>query len=257
MTPEEISIHRDSFNREGYVHLPEVLASVEVAALKSRIDQAFEDPACQAEDRRYGEISMVRLFELDQLFRDMLVREPIIDLIEAILGDNCHVIANNVVRNPPGTAIDTFHVDDVVWFPLPDGIDRHDPRIIIPGVITVQLPMTEGPTAEHGPTQGVPGSHYSGRQPNDPTTPEFEDCGVHSILCKAGDAYLQHGQVWHRGAPNRSDQTRYLLQQCYAPRHVAQRFYPFLNYAMPKHVLEGADERMLRLLGRHPKGAYG
>ncbi len=257
MTAEEIARHRDFFNREGYVHLPGVLSSAEVAALKDRIDEAFEDPACQSEDRRYAEISMVRMFELDPMFRDMLVREPIISVIEAILGDNCHVIANNVVRNPPGMAIDAFHVDDVVWFPLPDEIERHDPRMIIPGVINVQLPMTDVPTVEHGPTQVVPGSHYSGRQPNDTTAPEFEDRGVHSILSEAGDAYLQHGQVWHRGAPNRSDQTRCLLQQCYAARHVSQRFYPFLTYAMPEHVLEGADERLLRVLGKHPKGAYG
>ena len=45
--------------------------------------------------------------------------------------------------------------------------------------------------------------------------------------------------------------------QCYAARHVSQRFYPFLNYSMPEDVLDGADERMLRLLGKHSKGAYG
>ena len=63
--------------------------------------------------------------------------------------------------------------------------------------------------------------------------------------------------MWHRGEPNSSDQTRCLLQQCYAARHISQRFYPFLNYSMPEHVLEQADERMLRLLGKHSKGAYG
>ena len=257
MTPQEIASHRDSFNREGYVLLPGVLSTEEAAVFKNRIDEAFEDPACQSEDRRYGEISMVRMFELDRIFRDMLVREPIIDVVEAILGGNCHVVANNVIRNPPGMAIDNFHVDDVVWFPLPDEIERHDARIIIPGIINVQIPLTDVPTVEHGSTQVVPGSHYSGRQPNDPAAPEFEDQGVHSILCKAGDAYLQHGQVWHRGAPNNSDQTRCLLQQCYAARHVSQRFYPFLNYSMPEDVLDGADERMLRLLGKHSKGAYG
>ena len=161
----EIARHREFFNREGYVHLPGVLSAAEVAALKNRIDAAFEDPACQTEDRRYAEISMVRMFELDPVFRDLLVREP-----------------------------------------------------------------------------------------SDPSAPEFEGRGAHSMLCSAGDAYLQHGQVWHRGAPNNSDRTRCLLQQCYAARHISQRFYPFLNYAMPETVLEGADERMLRVLGKHPKG---
>lgn len=109
----------------------------------------------------------------------------------------------------------------------------------------------------YGPTQVVPGSHYSGRQPNDPREPIFEGRGPISILCRAGEAYLQHSQVWHRGAPNTSDRTRYLLQYAFGQRFVAQRFYPFLNYRMPDHVLEGADERLLRVLGKHPKGAYG
>ena len=40
-------------------------------------------------------------------------------------------------------------------------------------------------------------------------------------------------------------------------RFVAQRFYPFLNYEVPAHVLAGADEKLLKALGKHPKGAYG
>ena len=38
---------------------------------------------------------------------------------------------------------------------------------------------------------------------------------------------------------------------------VAQRFWPYLNYHMPDYVLEDADERLLRVLGKHPEMAYG
>jgi hypothetical protein len=34
-------------------------------------------------------------------------------------------------------------------------------------------------------------------------------------------------------------------------RMTAQRLFPFLNYRMPDHVLEGAGERLLRVLGKH------
>ena len=40
-------------------------------------------------------------------------------------------------------------------------------------------------------------------------------------------------------------------------RRVAQHFWPYLNYHMPDYVLEGADERLLRVLGKHPEMAYG
>ena len=97
---------------------------------------------------------------------------------------------------------------------------------------TVQVPLTDIETVEQGPTQYVPGSHYSGRtvdrvrpsgHPRSDTVtfdadeePEFEGRGPVSMLCKAGDIYLQDPMTWHRGGPNTSDRTRYLLQLIYA-----------------------------------------
>ena len=258
-SPEKNRQLADEFLREGCLLIPDVLTPDEVAALKEAIDRVFADPRIKSTDTLYGDWIAVRLFEWDNLFRDMLVREPIISLMEAIVGKDCHVIANNFVRNPPGQAIDAFHVDiaDLLWS-LPDGMPRFDPRIKFPCyVVNVQIPLTGLPSVEYGPTQYVPRSHYSGREPNDRKNPTFEGRGPVSILCKAGDIYLQHSMVWHRGAPNTSDRTRYLLQQCYSMRFVSQKFYPFLNYRMPDRVLDGAGERLLRVLGKHGKGAYG
>ena len=123
--------------------------------------------------------------------------------------------------------------------------------------MTVQILLTDVDTMEDGPTQFIAGSHYAGRGPNDPKNPTFEGRGPVSIFGKAGDIYLHNGQCWHRGAPNTGTRTRYLLQNAYCQRWVAQRFYPFMNYRMPDDVLEGADERLLRVLGKHPKGPYG
>ena len=97
----------------------------------------------------------------------------------------------------------------------------------------------------------------AGRQPNDSENPTFEGQEPVSLLMKAGDLYLLNGQTWHRGVPNQSDRIRYLFHQVYGQRFVAQRFWPYLNYRMPDHVLQGADERLLRILGKHPEMAYG
>ena len=257
-SPEKNQALVDEFTREGCLLIPDVLTPDDCALLRERTDRVFENPKQKSPDYYYGDWLAVKLFEYDNVFRDMLVREPILSLMQTLLGKDCHVIANNFVRNPPGTAIDTFHVDDLLWFPLPDEIPRFDPRMKFPTfLLNVQMPLTDIPDDSYGPTQFVPGSHYSGRQPSDPKNPSFEGRGPVSIHCKAGDIYLQHPQVWHRGAPNTSTQTRYLLQQAYSRRFIAQRFYPFLNYRMPDQVLEGADERMLTVLGKHAKGAYG
>lgn len=255
---ENIQAALEEFRREGCALVPNVLSQPEIIALKEAIDQVFANPQAKDTDTLYGDYLAVRLFEWNNLFRDLLIREPIIGLMEALLGADCHLISNNIVRNGPGQAISDYHVDERLLFPLPDSVERFDPRMTIPTfIVNVQMPLTDIEAEEYGPTQYVPGSHYSGRYPNSKSDPVWEGKRGKSILCKAGDIYLQDGQVWHRGAPNTSTRTRYLLQQSYGTRMMAQRFYPFLNYKMPEHVFEGANDRLRRVLGVHPKGAYG
>ncbi len=255
---EETAAIVKQFHRDGYYHIPGVLTGREVAGLRERIDRAFTDEKLQETHNLYADYIMVRMFELDPMFQDMLTREPMISLTETILGPDCHLVAQNVVRNKTGQAIDQFHADDRIYFPVAEGMPRHDPQLQMPVfLMTVQVLLTDVPSDEYGPSQYVPTSHYAGRQPADTLNPTFEGLGPVSIHGQAGDIYLHNGQCWHRGHPNTSDRTRYLLQHAYGQRWVAQRFYPFLNYMMPQHVVARADERCLRVLGKHPKGAYG
>jgi len=116
-------------------------------------------------------------------------------------------------------------VDDVLEFPLPEEIARFDARMRMPVFwMTVQVALSDIDGIEHGPTQFVPGSHYSGRQPNSQENPQFEEHDAQSVLCKAGDAYLTNHQCWHRGAPNLSNRTRYIMQLQYAQKWADARF---------------------------------
>jgi hypothetical protein len=69
--------------------------------------------------------------------------------------------------------------------------------------------------------------------------------------------YFFNNQGWHRGAPNTSDQTRYIFSCSYSRRCMAQRFYPFMNYNMRQDIIDRADDRRRRVLGFHKSGAYG
>ncbi len=89
---------------------------------------------------------------------------------------------------------------------------------------TVQVALSDIETLAHGPTQYVPGSHYSGRQPPAQDNLSFEGQGPRSVFCKAGDIYLTNHQTWHRGAPNTSGSIRYVLQVQYAQRWADNRF---------------------------------
>ena len=106
-----------------------------------------------------------------------------------------------------------------------------------------------------GPTNFVPGSHFSGRVPGEETTWKGES--EKSILCQAGDVVIFRSEVWHRGTANRSDETRYLLQVHYAQRMITQKFPPYLNrFQFDPDILSRATPRQRRMLGEHAKAAY-
>ncbi len=249
----------EQFNRDGYYFIGPILDAEEVEALRSAMERKYVDPKILADEEgdHIRGTSLTRMFEYDRAFRDLIVREPFVSLAEAILGEDCHMMSQNALRTQPGQG-GGWHVDDLLHFPLPEGVPRHDPRITMPCfVMQIFTPLTDVDAVEYGPTEVVPGSHCAGRKPDRQEEPSFEGKGPVSILAKAGDAYMFHNQTWHRGAPNRSDRTRYMGGVTYSRRFISQRFYPFIDYRMPAHVLEGADERLQRLLGRHKKASYG
>jgi ectoine hydroxylase-related dioxygenase (phytanoyl-CoA dioxygenase family) len=215
------------FFREGVALVPGVLSREEVAALCAKTDALEADPNTPEKHRSYVGDTFVlrRCHEADPLFAELIERESIVGLAAAVLDSGAAFNAMNVIRNAPGQAISGWHVDDRVEFPLPEEVARFDPRVRMPVFwLTLQIALSDIDTIEHGPTQFVPGSHYSGRRPPKGENPEFEGRGPKPILCKAGDVYLFNHQCWHRGAPNLSDRTRYLMQIQYAQRWADRRF---------------------------------
>ncbi len=239
------------FHRDGFALIPGVLDAAEVATLREASDAILDDG--ERKPRHFHPTGFVAslLFEGEPCFRDVLVKEPIIGLVEAILGKDCQCCGQNIIRNRPGTAISNWHVDDLLEFPLPDSIARHDARMQMPVLwLTVQVALSDIESVEYGPTQCVPGSHYAGHPPNDRENPTFEGQAAVSLCCKAGDIYLQNHQCWHRGAPNLSDRTRYVMQLQYCRGWAARRFMPPCSAVTPDWVLDSEDLRLLRVLGQ-------
>ena len=253
LSPTQMEEVLTGFHRDGFALIPGVLTPDEVATLREVTDRCFVDPLLIGTKYTSGKgdgFVLRNTLELDPVFVDMLVREPILSLAEAIVGTDCKFCGQNVIRNAPSQAIATWHVDDTVEFPLPDEIPRHDPRMRMPVQwFTIQMALTDIDTVADGPTQFVPGSQYSGRHPNSQEHPEFEGQGPVSVLCKAGDIYLQSNQCWHRGAPVTSERMRYVFQSQYAARWAYIRFGKYNHVPVPPTVLQHADDKLQRLLG--------
>jgi len=196
----------------------------------------------------------VLMFQRGEIFEQLLDHAPIVDLAEFILGANCHVIANTSIITHKHEGIDSWHVDEELFPPIQNGTEL--PSVIqAPVYIITCLYYLTDVTADMGPTQLVPGSHRSGKEPDKALN--YKEQGPVSILAKAGDCLLFNGQTWHRGARNESDNPRIVQQVIYGKRWISQRFYPFINYTMPQHIIDRANPRRKRLLGLHPRGPYG
>lgn len=254
----------ERFQRDGYYDFGPVMEEEEIEALHADMQSKWEDPRMHepARDQIRGR-SLMRMFEYSNAFRDLIVREPFAGIAEAILGHDCHCMSQNALYTPPNPKAETdgpggWHVDDLVHFPLPPHIPRHNPDIPLPCfVMQIFVPLTDVEDVKYGPTQVVPGSHYAGRAPEQQDQPAFDGRTPHSFLTRRRHAYMFNNQMWHRGAPNASDRTRLMAGVTYSRRFVSQKFYPFIDYRMPDHVWADASPRLQRLLGRHEKGAYG
>jgi phytanoyl-CoA dioxygenase PhyH len=226
VSEEDFERLRHAFFREGCVIITGLFSPEETAVLRAKTDSYAADPSTPAKHISYAGNTLVlrRCHEMDPLFDSLITKAAICRIAEAVLGPDAKFNAMNVIRNETGQAISRWHVDDVVEFPLPPSIPRFDERMQMPVLwMTIQIALTDIDSVENGATQFVPGSHYSGRSPSG-ENPRFEGQGPKAVLCKAGDAYLTNHQCWHRGAPNLSERTRYLMQLQFAQRWADKRF---------------------------------
>ncbi|MEE2657634.1 MAG: phytanoyl-CoA dioxygenase family protein [Candidatus Latescibacterota bacterium] len=243
----------ERFHRDGYLFIENVLPLDIVEILRHDLDVALDDSPPNPK----GVIQLhPRMFERSTANLALFAMEPIVSFAEALIDPTCHVIHNNSFRTPPGGGITTWHQDDPAHYIVSHGeppTNVHLPVLLF----TANYYLTDVDTVEHGPTQVVPGSHLFGASPPTDLAGSAYESKVHSCLGPVGSVVMFNNQVWHRGGPNASDQVRYMAQVSYARRLVGHKYYPFMNYAMPDRVYRDADERLRRLLGFLPHGAFG
>lgn len=243
----------EQFHRDGYVFLENVLRPDHIAQLKADLDHELE----VNEEAGDGIIQLHhRLFETSPANLRLFDLEPIVSFAEALVDPHCHVIHNNSFRTPPGKGITTWHQDDPPHYLVTHGEPPTNVRLPVL-LFTANYYLTDVLEKANGATEVIPGSHLFGAwSPQDMTGTQYESQIV-PCLGPAGSLVMFNNQVWHRGGPNLTNQTRYITQVSYARRLVGHKYFPFMNYQMPAHVYEDASPRLKRLLGFLPSGAYG
>ena len=252
-----------TFQRDGFLVLPAALPLEQTKELRTAVEQVFLIPNEEAANFEMHDSWRPRMFEHGRIFEELIDCNGIIDLIDAILGSDSHLIAMSAMSTIAGAEVLTWHVDETVRFPRPRDVILNSAVVIPCFVVNVGYYLCDV-DEDLGPTQFVPGSQRSGRSPEAADfdcdgNPLFEGRGVVSATGQMGTAVLWNDQVWHRGGPHRAgkEQRRLVQQASYGRRFIAQRFYPFINYRLPETILTRANQRRKRLLGLHAQGAYG
>ena len=247
-----------ALEEDGYLYIPNAIDADAIKTLRASMDRLEARPESfdrnqTAEDGGFINKHINNAFNRDPLFLQYVDHAAIIAVAEATHGDDCHIIGMTAWMTGPGRPDQSLHTD---WLPLSLPADiLADPRVKVPIFITTAHFYLDDLYEELGPTNFVPGSHFSGRSPDGETT--WKEIGEQSIMCHAGDVVIFRSEVWHRGTANTSDQTRYLLQVHYAKRMIAQKFPPYLNnFQFAPDILARATPRQLRLLGDHVGSNY-
>jgi ectoine hydroxylase-related dioxygenase (phytanoyl-CoA dioxygenase family) len=240
------------FLANGFAMLPRVVDDAACDMLRALVDVIFAEPLLRASGNVNTNISACRLFELNRAFLDLASHPLLTGIARSLLGEDFHLIAQNVLRTRPGQLpfSGLWHTDEPLLFPLPDDVPGHPENIRMPVYwIIFHIALSDIGAPENGPTQYVPSSHYSGRRAPRGERPEFRGNGPVAALVRRGGAYMHNSQCWHRATMNTSGSTRYLLQNVYGAGFVTHWFQPYVNYQLPGPVTESATPEQLRLLG--------
>jgi ectoine hydroxylase-related dioxygenase (phytanoyl-CoA dioxygenase family) len=247
--------------RDGYAHLPGVLDASATNALRDEIAAIYEATGPDRERDERGEWRYA-MFNRSPLSQQAVGARAILDVIEPLLGEDCHIIANTAWRNPAGHQGGRWHMDAGPHVPRPEGVAWPDAIPYPVFAIGMHLFLIDCPL-EAGPTAVIPGSHRSGRLPPREADEQgmeltFDGRGPVLLPAKAGDAILFVSDIWHRGTPADAEHCRFFLQCHYARRDLAQRIYPTdeSNQIAPEAAARAETERDRRLIGLHPAFFY-
>ncbi|GLZ88408.1 hypothetical protein Pres01_44590 [Metapseudomonas resinovorans] len=243
--------HLHALHEQGFTLLPGVLEVAAVSSLRQLMDQLqpIHWDYCGLVDDHFKCV-----FNRGPEWLPYLDLPGVIELAEAALGEDCHLIGMTAWRNHPGFIGGDLHVDHLAM-ELPESL-LDDPTFALPMQICTAHIYLDDIDADLCPTLVIPGSHRAGRKPRAGES-GWRGQPAEAVLCKAGDVLIFRSELWHAGSRNRTtDRTRYLLQVHYGRRMVAQKFSPYLAFHFNPEVLAACTPRQRRLLGDHAAAEY-
>jgi len=253
----------------GYTVLRGVFDADHVARLRQDIDRVFAEypPDVRAEKQpaEHWQPFRYEMLNRSAACQSAIAEPAILAVIEPLLGEDCHVIANTAWRQPPVESSHGgrfWHIDSGPHVPRPAGVPW-DSRIPYPVFAIAAHIMLQDCPIEAGPTAVIPASHTSGQAPPSDRLSDdgltWDDHDPVPLLLSAGDVGLFVSDVWHRRLdPGEGDPGRYFLQCHYGRRDLSQRLRPTsaANQLSDEAIARASEPRQRTLIGLHEAGFY-
>ncbi|MFP8877698.1 MAG: phytanoyl-CoA dioxygenase family protein [Myxococcota bacterium] len=248
----------EAVNAEGYAVVTGFLGAGDCDDLVAEVDRVERDHGIDFGKNDFEGFQTRRIFNLIQRsprFRELVVDEGMLDIIESILGVDFLLSGTTSMHLGPGETPQLLHADDgMITLPRPH----------IPTLLTTLWAISDF-KADNGATRLVPRSHL---RPEMPRPGEEHETIAAEI--PAGSVLFLHGSTWHGGGANTTrDRERYGLSIQFVagwcrqqqnlmlgtdPKAVAtypRRLQELIGYSLYQNVMGHVDrEHPLTLLGQ-------
>ncbi|MBY0506721.1 MAG: phytanoyl-CoA dioxygenase family protein [Bryobacteraceae bacterium] len=208
----------DHLDDQGYLILPDFMSPAQLAALRARVDELYALEGDQAGSEFKPEPFTRRLancIDKGGIFLECVADPAILAGVAAVIGPDYKLSSVNVrSANPLSEWSQPLHCD---MGGLPDERGNW---------VCNTIWILDDFTADNGPTRCVPGSHKSGRRPEevlaDPAAPHPDEI---RIIAPAGTVVVMNSHLWHGGTANRTARPRTAMHGFFCRRDKPQQQY--------------------------------
>jgi ectoine hydroxylase-related dioxygenase (phytanoyl-CoA dioxygenase family) len=222
---------------DGYAIVTDVIDQATCANLIAEVDRVEREFGIDFGKSDFEGFHTRRIFNLiarGPRFRDLVIDETVLGLVEAILGDGILLSGTTSMHISPGETEQLLHADDgMISLPRPH-----------PATMVTTLWALSEFTKDNGATRLIPASHLdSERAPR----PEQESTALVAEM-PAGSVLFLHASTWHGGGPNStSNVERYGLSIQYVAGWCRQQQNLMLGTA--REVVAGYPRKLQELIG--------
>jgi ectoine hydroxylase-related dioxygenase (phytanoyl-CoA dioxygenase family) len=215
-TTELLSVEeRERLDEDGYLYLPGILSPGQVAEFNRRLAELAAAEGEQAGLEVHQESGALRLSDLvnkDPLFEVVFTHPRVLAAVAHVLAGDLRLSSLNSRAALPGEGLQALHAD---WR-----------GAVKPGEYSVcnSLWCLDDLTEANGATRVVPGSHRSGRVPQDDLPdPKATHPDEVRVIAPAGTVVIFNAHAWHGGTLNRTDRPRRVMHGYFCRRDVPQQ----------------------------------